>query len=298
MKTFIKVLIVLGILVIVVMLGTNYFISKIFQRDAIVLAVEENVNARFDIQDASVNIFSTTPSIKLEDVKFAPRDQYADNLVDVEDRPEITAEFIHLSELKFNIDIAHLIKTENEIISEIVIGEGSSISDAKTLDQLRSSLSVLSKTGFDLDILSGKIELQDDVEVKTLFVDGKISFLEDLNLEAADYNLSLTKDSWFDIEDNSHKFHGNFLLSKEESDKIIVNIDKFIDEKISKATDNGYSVDKKNIKDKLLKGLVKDNRILINFTSQGNINDPEISLSSAPESLDKIVEDAVKESLK
>ncbi|NOR45148.1 MAG: hypothetical protein GQ534_06125 [Candidatus Delongbacteria bacterium] len=298
MKTFIKVLIVLGILAIVVMLGTNYFISRIFQRDAIVKVVEENLNTRFDLKDVSVNIFSTSPSIKLKDIKFAPRDKYADDQIDADDRPEITSEFVYLSELKLNIDIAHLFQSGNEVISEIVIGKGSSISDAKTLDKLRSSLAVLSKTGFDLDILSGKIELQDDVEVKTLFVDGKISFLEDLNLEATDYDLALAKDSWFDIEDNSHKFHGNFLLSKEESEKILENIDKYIDEKTSKATDNGYSVDKNNIKDKLLSGLVKDDRIIIDFISEGNINDPNVSLSSAPESLEKIVEDAVKEALK
>ena len=75
--------------------------------------------------------------------------EYADDRVDVEDRPELTSEFVHLSELKLNIDIVHLIKNENEIISEIVIGEGSSISDTKTLDKLKSSLSVLYKTGFD-----------------------------------------------------------------------------------------------------------------------------------------------------
>ncbi|MCK4981076.1 MAG: hypothetical protein KAS62_11820, partial [Candidatus Delongbacteria bacterium] len=286
------------ILAIIIMLGTNYFISKIFERDAIVKSVEENVNTRFDLKDVSVNIFSTKPSIKLKDIKFAPRDEYADDRVDVEDRPELTSEFVSITSLELNVDVIHLIKSDDEIISEITIGEGTSISEAGTLKKLQSSLSEFSKAGFDLDMLSEKIILQDDIEVRTLFTENKVSFLDDLNLKAVDYDLTLTKDSWFNVENNDHEFHGNFLLSEDGSDKVLENIDKYIDEKTSDAIDNGYSVDKKEIKDKLLTGLIRDDRILIEFVSQGNINDPVVTITSTPESLEKIVEDAVKGGLK
>ena len=298
MKTFIKVLIVLGILAVLFMLGVNYFISSMFEREAIVLAVEENIDTRFDVQDVDVNIFSTAPSIKLEDVKFAPKDQYVDDKIRVEDRPEITSETVYLRNLELNIDIVHLIKTEKEIISEITIGEGSSVSSSGILEGLKSSLSGFSDAGFDIDILSDKLTLDADLEIKTLFVDGKISFLKDLNLKALDYDLSLTKESWFNIEDNSHQFQGMFLLSEDRSKEIFKDIDNIIDEETSPAIDNGYTVDKNEIKDKLLEGMVKDDRIYVKFTSTGNINDPEFTLSSSPESLEKIVEGAVKEAIK
>lgn len=298
MKTYIKVLIVLGILAIVLMLGTNYFISKIFERDAVVKAVEENINTRFDVQDISVNIFSTTPSIELNEIKFAPRDQYADDQVKVKDRPEIASENIYLSELEINIDIPHLIKTEGEIISEVIIGKGSSLNSSEIMDQLISSLDDMSKLGIELDDFFDKIVLDDDVEVKTLFVDGKISFMKDLNLVTGDYDLTLTKESWFDLDNNEHKFNGYVMLSKNSSDKIFIQIDKLIGQKTSQATDRGYSVDTKKIKDKLLADLVKDNRIVIKFISQGNIFDPEVSISNAPGSMEQIVEEAINDAMK
>lgn len=298
MKTFIKVLIVLGILAIVIMLSVNYFISKMFDREAVVFAVEQNLDTRFDVQDISVNIFSTTPSIHLEDIKFAPRDQFADDQVKVKDRPEITSENVYLSELELNIDIPHLIKTEGEIISEVIIGAGSLINNSGTIDQLVSSLDNLSKLGIELDDFSDKILLDDDVEVKTLFVDGKISFMKDLNLGTGDYDLTLTKDSWFNLENNEHKFNGYVMLSKESSEKIFKQLDKIINEKTSKATDNGYSVNKQKIKDKLLADLVKENRIFVKFISQGNISDPKVSISNSPGSMEKIVEEAIKDEMK
>jgi hypothetical protein len=297
MKTYIKVLIVLGILAIVLMLGTNYFISKIFERDAVVKAVEENINTRFDVQDISVNIFSTTPSIELNEIKFAPRDQYADDQVKVKDRPEIASENIYLSELEINIDIPHLIKTEGEIISEVIIGKGSSLNSSEIMDQLISSLDDMSKLGIELDDFFDIIVLDEDVEVKTLFVDGKISFMKDLNLVTGDYDLTLTKKSWFDLDNNEHKFNGYVMLSKKSSNKIFIQIDKLIGQKTSQATDRGYSVDTQKIKNKVLADLVKDNRI-IKFISQGNIFDPEVSISNAPGSMEQIVEEAINDAMK
>ena len=295
MKTFIKVLIVLGILAIVLILSANYFISRIIDRDSVVRVVEENLNTRLDLKDINVNIFSTTPSLKLNDVKFAPRDEYADEGVHIDERSELESATVTLTSVKFNVDVVHLFRSGDEIISEISIGESSSISEAGALDKFKSSLSTLSDIGVDLKFLSEKIELQNEITLKTLFVDGKISFIDDINLETANYRLSLTKNSWFDLGSNDHKFQGYFLLSADESEKILNKVDKYIDEKTSDATDNGYSVDKKKIKEKLLKGLIRDNRILIDFISQGNINDPEVNFSSVPESLEKIVEEAVRD---
>ena len=275
------------------MLSANYFISKAIDRDSVVKVIEENLNTRFDLKEININLFSTTPSLKLNDVKFAPRDEYADDQVNIEDRPELESAIVSLTSIKFNIDIVHLFRSGDEIISEISIGEGSNISEAGTLDKFKSSLSTLSDIGVNLEFLSENIELQKDVEIKTLFVAGKVSFLEDLNLETADYDLTLTKDSWFDLDDNSHEFQGNFLLSTDESEKIFNKVDKYIDEKTSKATDNGYSVDKNKIKDKLFEGMIQDDRIYVKFTSHGDISEPEVSLSSSPESLEKIVEDAL-----
>jgi len=54
MKTFIKVLIVLGILAIIIMLSANYFISKAIDRGSVVKVVEENLNTRFDLKEISI----------------------------------------------------------------------------------------------------------------------------------------------------------------------------------------------------------------------------------------------------
>ncbi|MBN2788603.1 MAG: hypothetical protein JXR69_00275 [Candidatus Delongbacteria bacterium] len=298
MKTFIKVLIILGILAIVFMLGINYFISRLIDREAVTFAVEENIDTRFDVQDISVNIFSTTPSIHLEDIKFAPRDEYADDQVAVKDRPEITSENLYLTEFEINIDIVHVIRSEGEIISEIIIGKGSSVNSSEILDELLSSIEKLSEYGIELEGLSDKLVLDDDLKVKTLFKDGKVSFLEDLKLAALGYDIVLTSKSWINLDSKENNLKGYVMLSEENSDQIFKQIDSIIDDKTSNISTHGYSVDKNKIKEKVLSGMVKDQRIVIFFESSGIISDPEVIVSSSFGSIEKIAEEAINDAIK
>ncbi|NOR45149.1 MAG: hypothetical protein GQ534_06130, partial [Candidatus Delongbacteria bacterium] len=185
-----------------------------------------------------------------------------------------------------------------EVIYNITIGKNSFISGLVALEKLKTTLATLSKIGLDLKILSEKAELTKDAETKIKYKEGKVSFLEDLTLETKGYDLALSKDSWFNILNNQHNFNGNLLISKGESEKILKEVDKFIDEQSAKIKNKEIEFDTEKIKKELLTGLVQDGRIKIGFSSKGDISDPKVKITAVPPSLSKIIQDAVTDAVK
>ncbi|MDA3838248.1 MAG: AsmA family protein [Candidatus Delongbacteria bacterium] len=471
MKKFFKIIIVLIILFILLIVGVNIYITKYFDRDIIVKQVEANLNTRFDLKNIEIGIFSTTPSLILDEIKFAKRDKYANEKIHIDERPELQTDIISIEKIElkanlmpllqkkfvlnkflitkpkfeiivkdngknsvtplfdppagksvttstvtektertetevieketkeisasepktdtktdkpftnkdlpiaadlnqigiedaridifvektqqklivndldvlissididpkdlvnhnkatiqFNSDIIITDKEDNEqaklliksqgdiepfdlktgeinpeIIYNITIGKSSFISGLVALEKLKTTLSTLSKIGIDLKILSKKAELTKDAETKIKYKEGKVSFLEDLTLETKGYDLALSKDSWFNVLNNQHNFAGNLLISKGESEKILKEVDKFIDEQSAKIKNKEIEFDTAKIKKELLAGLVQDGRIKIEFSSKGDISDPKVKITAVPPSLSKIIQDAVTDAVK
>ncbi len=179
-------------------------------------------------------------------------------------------------------------KIEPEALYDLTINEGSFLVALVAMEKVKSSLSTLDQMGLDLSLLSKKAVVKKDANTKIRYKEGKISFEEELKVETGDYDITIQKDGWFNVLNNQHSFKGNLLVSKSESDKLLKNVDSYIDEQISKA--KGVKIDKAQVKKDLLSGIVKDGRVSIDFSSKGDISDPDVKVTVLPPSLTKIIQ--------
>lgn len=180
-------------------------------------------------------------------------------------------------------------KVNPEAVYAVSIGKGSFIQALVALEKVKSSLATLEKVGINLDILSKKAVLSKDADTAIRYKDGKVSFEEDLKVLTADYDVKIVKASWFNVMNNQHSFKGDITVSESESKKLLDQVDKFIDDSMKDISIKGVNIDKQEIKDELLSGVVKEGRIYIEFTSTGDISDPEVKVSFMPTSLTDLI---------
>ena len=88
------------------------------------------------------------------------------------------------------------------------------------------------------------------------------------------------------------------MISKGESEIILKNIDKFIDEQSAKIKNKEIEFDTEKIKKELLADLVQDGRIKVGFSSKGELSDPKVKITAVPPSLTDIIQNAVTDSVK
>ena len=180
-------------------------------------------------------------------------------------------------------------KPDPEAVYAVSIGQGSFIQALVALEKVKSSLATLDKVGINLDILSKKAVLSKDADTSIRYKEGKVSFEEDLKVLTADYDVRIQKESWFNVMNNHHSFKGDLTVSEAESKKLLAQTDKFIDDSMKDINIKGVKIDKQEIKNELLSGVVKDGRIYIEFTSKGNISDPDVKISFMPASLTDLI---------
>ncbi|GEM_PF-936815 len=180
-------------------------------------------------------------------------------------------------------------KVDPEAVYAISIGKGSFIQALVALEKVKSSLATLEKVGINLDILSKKAVLSKNADTDIRYKEGKVSFEENLKVLTADYDVAIQKESWFNVMNNQHSFKGDLTVSEAESKKLLDQADKFIDDSMKDVKIKGVKIDKQEIKNELLAGVVRDGRIFIEFTSTGDISDPEVKVSFMPVSLTELI---------
>ncbi len=180
-------------------------------------------------------------------------------------------------------------KPNPEAVYGVTLTKGSFIQALVALEKAKSSMETLEKVGINLDILSKKAVLSKDAETRISYKEGRVAFEEDLKVLTEDYDIVIRKESWFNVMNNQHNFKGDVTVSKAESDKLLAQTDKFIDDSMKDVKIKGVKIDKQVIKDELLSGLLKDGRIYIEFTSKGDISDPDVKVSFMPVSLTDLI---------
>jgi hypothetical protein len=408
-KWIFRIIIGLILFVLLALFALKIYLENYFDKNIIVREVEANTNARFELEDISIGLFSFTPSLELDKVKIGKRDQYADDKVHIDERPKMdlsplleqpsgasrtqlsgepaetkteekAAEpaepeqpavpqekfsakdvpiaatmnqigiengevdiFFKTTQQRFlisdffmvidkididpkdlknhnkatvtfntNLSIFNKEKSEQaqlslrsnadvrpldpvtghvqpEAVYALSIGKGSFIQALVALEKVKSTLNTLEKVGINLDILSKKAVLQKDADTAIRYKDGKVSFEEDLKVLTADYHVRILKQSWFNVMNNQHEFKGDLTVSEAESKKLLEQVDKFIDDSMKDVKIKGVKIDKQEIRDELLAGVVKDNRIFIEFVSKGDISDPEVKVTFMPANLTDLI---------
>jgi hypothetical protein len=180
-------------------------------------------------------------------------------------------------------------KIDPEALYAVTVGKGSFIQALVALEKVKSTLATLEKVGINLEILSKKAVLTKDADTAIRYKEGKVSFEQDLKVETGDFDFRIAKESWFNVLNNQHSFSGDLTVSEAESKKLLDQVDKFIDDSMKDISIKGVKIDKQEIKNELLTGVVKEGRIYIEFTSKGDISDPEVKVSFMPVSLTDLI---------
>ncbi|MBN2857101.1 MAG: hypothetical protein JXN63_01730, partial [Candidatus Delongbacteria bacterium] len=180
-------------------------------------------------------------------------------------------------------------KIEPEAVYAVTLGKGSFIQALVALEKVKSTLATLEKVGIDLDILSKKAVLNEDAKTAVRYKEGKVSFEEDLKVLTNDYDIVIQKESWFNVLNNQHMFKGEITVSEAESKKLLSQVDKFIDDSMKDVDLKGLKIDNEEIRNELLAGAVRDNRIFLAFTSKGDISNPQVKVSYTPASLTELI---------
>ena len=178
-------------------------------------------------------------------------------------------------------------KIEPEAVYELTIGKGSFIQALVALEKARSSLDMLTKIGLELDILSKKAVLSKDASTAIRYKEGRVSFEKELKVETNDYDLEISKDSWFNVLDNTHSFKGSFFASRAETDKLLAEVDKYIEKALREV--KNVNIDRARLREELLSELIKDGRVFITFSSSGDITDPDVKVSANMPDITRII---------
>ncbi|MEZ5386944.1 MAG: hypothetical protein R3F13_15660 [Prosthecobacter sp.] len=102
MKKFARLIFILfGLLLLLAVatpLAGAYILRRYMSREFLVLQTEKNINARVELKDVTLTLFTWPPSLRLSGIKIAPRDEFAGQ--PIEGRPALV-------DAPVNIDMAY-----------------------------------------------------------------------------------------------------------------------------------------------------------------------------------------------
>lgn len=102
MKKFARLIFILFGLLLLLAVATPlvgaYILRRYVSRDFLVLQTESNINARVELRDVTLTLFTWPPSLRLSGIKIAPRDEFAGT--PLEGRPALV-------DAPVNIDMAY-----------------------------------------------------------------------------------------------------------------------------------------------------------------------------------------------
>ncbi|GBF49160.1 hypothetical protein LPTSP4_06700 [Leptospira ryugenii] len=178
------------------------------------------------------------------------------------------------------------------VIYNVTMQEDSFLSGFAAFDAIAGELPILNQAGLKLDKLKEKAILKKDVSFKVSYADGKVTFLDEPTFPTKNYDLQINKGSFLIITNNQHEMKMGMLYDEEESKKSIAGVDA----KIKDATKG--SGDPKELRNKVLGSLIKDDRINIPFKTSGDIRNPSVTLGVEIGSLADLLGGAIKGAIK
>ncbi len=178
------------------------------------------------------------------------------------------------------------------VVYNVKMEENSFLSGFAAFDAIAGELPLLNQAGLKLDKLKEKSILKKDVKFKIAYSDGKVTFLDEPTFPSKNYDLQIEKGSFLVIPTNYHEMRMGMLYEEDESKKSISGVDA----KIKEAT-KGQG-DPKELRNKILGNLIKDERIFIPFKTSGDLRNPTVTLGVEIGSLSDLIGGAVKGAIK
>lgn len=121
-KWIFRIIIGIILLVLLILVGLKIYLENYFDKNIIVEQVEANTNARFELEDISIGLFSFTPSLELDKVKLGQRDKYADDKVNIDKRPKMENEIVSIDNIELKANLFPLLQKKFEL-NKFIISE-------------------------------------------------------------------------------------------------------------------------------------------------------------------------------
>jgi len=256
----------------------------------------------FNINDASVNakirrnktrITFSDVQVKVSDIDLDPGDLEKHNQakvtvsghLDVEDRDR-TVKYADLDIISagevipFDPITGYL---NPDLTYEITVRKGSKLDAVPSLIKLASKIEKFNDYGLKLKALGNDVLLEEDTTITLGYREDALLFTEPVNIRFDGHLLTLKAGAWLHTGSNRHEAEAEVLLSKSASDQALGEARQFLAEKAKKLGLGGDTVQR--YADKLLEPVTKDGQIWIPFTSDGDLNDPDVEPTIDYESL-------------
>lgn len=169
-----------------------------------------------------------------------------------------------------------------DIRCKLDIIDGSFVDVMPMLDAIESKIGDLENYGIKVEDLNLKGDIKKESLLHLRYHDDRYTLLGDTDFPFAQYTLTLAEGSWYDADDNEHAFEPKILLSPESTEKALLKVDEFVEDKVK-------IVSPKDAREVITKYFMEEGRLSVKFESDGDLGDPDVSLSSELPDLSEIL---------
>jgi len=150
----------------------------------------------------------------------------------------------------------------------LTVHQGARINTFPVVAKIKDLLSQIEVEGVDLGDIQLGGELLADASTRLQSVDSKITFLEPLPLELSDLSLEVNERSWINTATNTHKLKGTIIASEKLTAEVESRLKIYLKEKAG-----GFYND--TLADVVLSPVKRDGRLAFDFSSTGDMRDPD-----------------------
>ncbi|MGI8602639.1 MAG: hypothetical protein ACR2OZ_06520 [Verrucomicrobiales bacterium] len=191
------------------------------------------------------------------DKKTKENFRYADLIVEV--RGEITP-----FELGGNLN--------PDMALDAVLRRDSAVERLPVLQKLQKSVSKAQRAGLQLNDLAVRTTLLKDATLKLKLHDNRMELTHDVELPFQDYALALQAGSFIDAGEETHDFRATWTASQAMSDQALRGADEFLSTLGQDAA--------KELRAMFISPMVKNGLISLAFVSQGDLDDPKVTVEN------------------
>ncbi len=166
--------------------------------------------------------------------------------------------------------------------ADLTVHQGAEIDTFPLIERLRALLDGVDTGGVSLDDLHLRGTLLADATTEIGHAGGKYLMKQPLELQLPDTTLRVEKGSWMHAGTNEHKMRGLLTASEPLTRQIEGKVDAYLQQKAGNFASG-------NLRGLLLSPLMRDGRLVIEISSEGDLSEPTVDLVTPLGNLSDII---------
>lgn len=180
---------------------------------------------------------------------------------------------------------------EPELTFRIDVLDDSRIETMPLIDAIIDKVGDLERFGIRLDQFDINGDLTKEAVIAGVYKDKLFTLSETASLAFEDYHFIIHEDSWFNGDDNEHRFESDIVLTNSATERSLAGLGRFVEKKIRVMPAEGF----RRLIDK---HFVTDGRLGVQLVTKGDIGKPKVRFSNDLPDLDDLLKDAAEELLR